>query len=208
MKSARTTGLVIAILIAAAAAGFGAYQWMQPDRASRLAEPQQAAPEAMSPRAAMSLSMPDLDGNMHSLADWHGKVMLVNFWATWCPPCRKEMPLLVKLQAKYAAQGLQVVGIATDETSEDTVRSFTQHIMVNYPILMGPEQVSEMVAGLGGNLIGLPYTLLVSRDGEVLRLHPGELDPGETENWIRTALRAGKAPPPAATRAAPPPPAG
>ena len=116
--------------------------------------------------------------------------MLVNFWATWCPPCRKEMPLLVKLQAKYAAQGLQVVGIATDETSEDTVLSFTRHIMVNYPILMGPDHVSEMVAGLGGNLIGLPYTLLVSRSGKVLRLHPGELDPRETENWIKTALLA------------------
>ncbi|MGH8373279.1 MAG: TlpA disulfide reductase family protein [Gammaproteobacteria bacterium] len=193
MKSAQTTGLVVVILIAAAAAGFGVYQWMQPDRAAELAQEQQATPPAMTPSQAMTLSMNDLSGTPHSLTDWHGKVMLVNFWATWCPPCREEIPLLVKLQAKYAAQGLQVIGIATDETDEDGVRTFTKRMLVNYPILMGNEQVAQMVAGLGGNLIGLPYTLLVNRDGKVLKLHPGQLDPRETEKWVAKAL-AGKNP--------------
>lgn len=193
MKSAQTTGLVVVILIAAAAAGFGVYQWMQPDRAAELAQEQQATPLAMTPSQAMTLSMNDLSGTPHSLTDWHGKVMLVNFWATWCPPCREEIPLLVKLQAKYAAQGLQVIGIATDETDEDGVRTFTKRMLVNYPILMGNEQVAQMVAGLGGNLIGLPYTLLVNRDGKVLKLHPGQLDPRETEKWVAKAL-AGKNP--------------
>jgi thiol-disulfide isomerase/thioredoxin len=202
MKSAQTTGLVVVILIAAAAAGFGVYQWMQPDRAAELAQEQQATPPAMTPSQAMTLSMNDLGGTPHSLTDWHGKVMLVNFWATWCPPCREEIPLLVKLQAKYAAQGLQVIGIATDETDEDGVRTFTKRMLVNYPILMGNEQVAQMVAGLGGNLIGLPYTLLVNRDGKVLKLHPGQLDPHETEKWVAEAL-GGENPSPATSSSSP-----
>jgi thiol-disulfide isomerase/thioredoxin len=190
MKSAQTTGLVVAILIAATAAGFGVYQWMQPNHSAELAQAQNASPPAMTPQQAMSLSMNDLSGTPRSLSDWHGKVMLVNFWATWCPPCREEIPLLVKLQAKYAAQGLQVVGIATDETDDDGVRTFTRHMLVNYPILLGNEQVAQMVAGLGGDLIGLPYTLLVARDGRVLKLHPGQLQPAENEKWITETLRA------------------
>lgn len=204
MKSVQTTGLVVAILIAAAAAGFGVYQWMQPNRNAQLAQ-EQATPEqapAMTPQQAMSVSMNDLDGAPHTLADWHGKVMLVNFWATWCPPCREEIPLLVKLQAKYAARGLQIVGIATDETSEDSVRTFTRRMLVNYPILMGNEQVEQMVAGLGGDLIGLPYTVLVNRQGQIIRLHPGQLHPGETEKWISEALD-GTTPAPAAASTPP-----
>ncbi|HET7395730.1 MAG TPA: TlpA disulfide reductase family protein [Gammaproteobacteria bacterium] len=197
MKSAQTTGLVVAILIAAAAAGFGVYKWMQPNRSTELAEAQNATPPAMTLQQAMTLPLDDLNGTPHTLADWRGKVMLVNFWATWCPPCREEIPLLVKLQAKYAARGLQVIGIATDETDEDGVRTFTRHMLVNYPILMGNEQVSQMVAGLGGDLIGLPYTLLVDRDGRVVKLHPGQLDPAETEKWVSDALHAESAPAPA-----------
>lgn len=189
MKSAQTTGLVVAILIAAGAAGFGAYQWMQPNRSAQLAETQQNdAPPAMTLQQAMALPMNDLNGTPHTLGDWHGKVMLVNFWATWCPPCREEIPLLVKLQAKYAAHGLQVIGVATDETSEDGVRSFTRRMLVNYPILMGTEQVGPLVAGMGGSLIGLPYTVLVDRGGKVVRLHPGQLQPAETEQWVINAL--------------------
>ncbi|MGH8369511.1 MAG: TlpA disulfide reductase family protein [Gammaproteobacteria bacterium] len=202
MKSVQTTGLVVAILIAAAAAGFGAYQWLQPNHPAELPPEQNPAPPTMTSQQAMALPMNDLSGTPHTLADWHGKVMLVNFWATWCPPCREEIPLLVKLQAKYAAQGLQVIGIATDETDEDGVRTFTKRMLVNYPILMSDEQVGQLVAGLGGNLIGLPYTLLVDRDGEVLKQHPGQLQPGETERWIVTALQAGN-PARAATAAAP-----
>lgn len=190
MKSAQTTGLVIAILIAAGAAGFGAYQWLQPGPPAELAQNQNPAPPALTRQQAMNLSLQDLDGTPHTLADWHGKVLLVNFWATWCPPCREEMPLLVKLQAKYAARGLQVIGIATDETDQNGVRAFTKHMLVNYPILLGNDQVGQMVAGLGGNLIGLPYTLLVNRDGGVVKIHPGQLRPAETEKWVAAALQA------------------
>ncbi|HET7921486.1 MAG TPA: TlpA disulfide reductase family protein [Gammaproteobacteria bacterium] len=193
MKSVQTAGLVIAIVIAALAAGYGAYQWLQPERSTELAQQAPAQP-AMSQTQAMHLPLNDLDGNPHNLADWHGKVRLVNFWATWCPPCREEMPLLVKLQAKYAARGLQVIGIATDETDTDGVRTFTKRMLVNYPILLGDFRINAMVAGLGGNLIGLPYTLLIDRDGRIIKIHPGQLQPTETEKWVEGALNG--TPPP------------
>ncbi|HVC37609.1 MAG TPA: TlpA disulfide reductase family protein [Gammaproteobacteria bacterium] len=191
MKHAQATGLVIAILIAAAAAGFGAYQWLQPVRKAPVAAGVTPAPDAisaMSAEQAMSLALDDLNGTQHALADWHGKVLLVNFWATWCPPCRQEIPLLVKLQAKYAAQGLQIVGIATDEQNEQDVRTFMRQMVVNYPILMGNNQVSQIITALGGNFIGLPYSVLLDRSGRVFKIHSGELEPAEAEGLVRTAL--------------------
>jgi len=112
----------------------------------------------------------------------------VNYWATWCAPCREEIPLLVKMQAQYAASGLQVVGIATDETSTKDVKHYLTTMVVNYPMLMGNEDVDRMVAGFGGNLIGLPFSLLLDRDGHVIKLSAGQLDPKDTDLMIRTAL--------------------
>ncbi|HVA55983.1 MAG TPA: TlpA disulfide reductase family protein [Gammaproteobacteria bacterium] len=192
MKHAQATGLVIAILIAAAAAGFGAYEWLQPVHKPALSAAETTAADdtpAMSADQAMRHSLDDLNGSSHTLADWHGKVLLVNFWATWCPPCRQEIPLLVKLQAKYAAQGLQVVGIATDEQNEQDVRAFMKHMLVNYPMLMGDNQVPQIIAALGGNYIGLPYTVVLDRGGRVFKIHPGELDPKEAETLVRNAIR-------------------
>lgn len=193
MKHAQATGLVIAILIAAVAAGFSVYEWLQPVPKPRITTaatpaPSEATTPALSEDQAMHVALDDLDGTPHSLADWHGKVLVVNFWATWCPPCRQEMPLLVKLQAKYAARGLQIVGIATDEQSEQDVRRFMRQMVVNYPILMGDDQVPGIISALGGQFIGLPYTVVVDREGRVIKIHSGELEPAEAEGLVRTAL--------------------
>jgi thiol-disulfide isomerase/thioredoxin len=191
LKHAQATGLVIAILIAAAAAGFGAYEWLQPVHKPISSAPESTAADdvpVMSADQAMNINLEDLNGNPHRLTDWQGKVMLVNFWATWCQPCRQEIPLLVKLQAKYAAQGLQVIGIATDEQSEQDVRNFMKQMVVNYPILMGENQVPQIIAALGGTYIGLPYTVVLDQGGRVFKIHPGELDPKEAETLVRSAL--------------------
>ena len=195
MKHAQATGLVIAILIAAAAAGFGVYAWMQPPShpaASNVvavtSAPPPPAASTLSPAQALMLSMDDLQGKSHTLNDWRGKVLLVNFWATWCPPCREEVPLLVKLQAKYAAQGLQIVGIATDEQNEQDVRDFVKKMVVNYPILMGGGHSADIVNALGGNFIGLPVSVLLGRDGKVFRINAGAMEPQEAEDLVRAAL--------------------
>lgn len=192
MKHAQATGLVVAILIAAAAAGFGVYQWLQPLHGSgpaSVASPVASPSPALSADQALAISLDDLGGTPHKLADWHGKVLLVNFWATWCPPCREEVPLLVKLQAKYAAQGLQIVGIATDEQSEQDVRDFVKKMVVNYPILMSNDQSAQIIDALGGNFIGLPVTVLLNRDGKVFKINSGEMEPKEAENLVLAALK-------------------
>ncbi|MGH8398132.1 MAG: TlpA disulfide reductase family protein [Gammaproteobacteria bacterium] len=200
MKHTQATGLVIAILIAAAAAGFAVYEWLQPitHTSTTLVPPAtslQNPPTALSADQALALSMDDLSGKSHSLADWHGKVLLVNFWATWCPPCLHEVPLLVKLQAQYAAQGFQVVGIATDEQSEQDVRDFVKQMVVNYPILMSDNQSAEIIAALGGTFRGLPVSILLDPNGKVIKIHSGELEPDEAENLVRNALKLPNAPP-------------
>ena len=196
MKHAQATGLVIAILIAAAAAGFGVYAWMRPlpnpatpTLAAATQSPAANPIPTLTPEQALAISLNDLNGKSHALADWRGKVVLVNFWATWCPPCREEVPLLVKMQAKYAAQGLQIVGIATDEQSEQDVRSFVKKMVVNYPILMSDNQSAEIVNAFGGNFIGLPETIVLNRDGSVFKTHTGELEPKEAEDLVLTALK-------------------
>jgi thiol-disulfide isomerase/thioredoxin len=184
----RHLALALALLLAAGAAGVGVYEWLAPAAPPAAQVQAQVAP-AMAPGEALGTSMDDVDGTgSRKLADWRGKALLVNFWATWCGPCREEIPLLVKLQAKYAAQGLQVIGIATDETDRKRVQEFLRRMVVNYPMLMGDENVASLVAGFGGNLVGLPYTVVLDRNGRPLKVHAGELNPDEAEKLVQMAL--------------------
>lgn len=130
--------------------------------------------------------LPDLAGNEQALAQWQGKVLVLNFWAPWCPPCRKEMPGFIRLQEKYAAQGLQFVGIALDEP--DKVQAYVDEIGVNYPVLLGG--VGAMLLGqAAGNLLGgLPYTLVLDRRGNPVATLTGGIDEGRLEEMVRPLL--------------------
>ena len=112
------------------------------------------------------LALPDLDGHPRRLGDWHGRILIVNVWASWCEPCRKEMPLLAAFAARGGESGPLVVGIAEDDLP--AIRSFLQRTSVNYPILIDDPQGR---AGLRlGNALGvLPYTVLIDGDGKLLR---------------------------------------
>ncbi|HEY4126783.1 MAG TPA: TlpA disulfide reductase family protein [Gammaproteobacteria bacterium] len=194
MQAPRSLPIILLLLVAAGAAGFGVYQWLAPTTGPTPANGTPVAqavtaPVPMSPQEALNAKFDGLsDSSSHTLNDWHGKVVLVNFWATWCAPCREEIPLLVRLQAQYSASGLQVVGIATDETSTKDVKDYLSKMVVNYPMLMGDEKVDRMVAGFGGNLIGLPFSLLLDRNGHVIKLTAGELDPKDADAMVRAAL--------------------
>ena len=182
--------MIVLVLVAAGAAGFVVYRKLAPSTPEATVTGMPVPIEQpMTPEQALEAKFDDLDtGGSRKLADWHGKAVLVNFWATWCAPCRQEIPLLVKLQAKYAAQGFQVVGIATDELEANDVKAFLKRMVVNYPMLMGNESVGRMVGGFGGNLIGLPYSVLLDRDGKVIASHAGELDADEAETLVSKAL--------------------
>jgi thiol-disulfide isomerase/thioredoxin len=118
-------------------------------------------------------SLRDIYGDMQSISQWSGKPLLINFWATWCAPCRREMPLLQTLHTEQSRTGLQVVGIAIDRQA-DVARYITES-GISYPILWGEGDAVAVSDSLGVPEIGLPFTLLVSSDNQILTLYVGEL---------------------------------
>jgi thiol-disulfide isomerase/thioredoxin len=125
----------------------------------------------------------DLGGEAHSLSDWRGKVVLLNFWASWCGPCREEMPLLDRTQKRYADKGLQVVGVASDSAA--ATKAFLAKTHVDYPILIDdPEKGADLSAIYGNDRSVLPYTALIGRDGHVLALRMGKFSETSLDAWL------------------------
>ena len=115
----------------------------------------------------------DLDGQFRNIKEWDGKLIFLNFWATWCPPCLKEIPEFIELQKAYGDQGFQIIGIAIDD--EDKVREYVKKVGMNYPSLVVQDE-GVMLAKRYGNGIGaLPYTVIINRDGEISHTIRGEL---------------------------------
>jgi len=132
------------------------------------------------PTPVPPVELRDLDGRAIVSAGWKGKVILVNFWATWCPPCREEIPALVALQEKYRDQ-LQIIGISEDEGSIDGVRRFAAARRINYPIVMLTPELERTFPGVNA----LPTTFVVDREGRVVQKHVGMLNPTLTERETR-----------------------
>jgi peroxiredoxin len=141
------------------------------------------------PRLAQSTVAPDfslesLDGKTMRLSDLRGKAVLLNFWATWCGPCKIEMPWFVDLQKQYGGQGLQIVGVAMDDASKEDIGKFAKDMGVNYPILIGKESVGDQYGGVPA----LPETFLISRDGKIVDKIIGLRGKADIEEAIRKAL--------------------
>ncbi len=139
---------------------------------------------------APDFELKDLEDKQVRLSDYHGKVVVLNFWATWCPPCKEEMPWFVDLQQRYGPQGLQVVGVAMDDSGEKTIASFTQRLGVNYPVLLGKESVAQAY----GEVQFLPDTFYIGRDGKIVAHVQGLINRKEIEETVKKALatNAGK----------------
>jgi len=189
-----------AVLIASAAGGFLAYRLAHPTRAAlRAASPVPAAPAAAptgppaaeaTPSAATSaaspaakipevlpdLTLPGLDGTPHRLTDWKGHALLVNFWATWCEPCRREIPLLRSLRRERSADGLEVIGIAMDYS--DAAEKYAREARIDYPVLLGEQGGYEAAAAFGMEPV-LPFSVFADRTGRVVTLKVGGLHPDE-----------------------------
>ena len=123
--------------------------------------------------AAVDFSLTDMSGTLRHASEWDGQPKLLNFWATWCAPCRREIPLLKETQDRYSDLDLQVIGIAVD-FAEDVV-AYAEHAEFNYPILVGQEDAMAVAETSGVEFIGLPFTMVVAPSGELIKTHVGEI---------------------------------
>lgn len=134
----------------------------------------------------LGVALPDLDGVQQPLAQWKGKLLVVNFWATWCAPCRDEMPMFVAAQKQHGPRGLQFVGVAVDEVPK--VKQFASEIALNYPALIGGYGALELSRTLGNSLMALPFTIVVGRDGQVVHTQLGPLKREQLDAIVAAGL--------------------
>jgi thiol-disulfide isomerase/thioredoxin len=139
----------------------------------------------LSEKAAADFALTDLSGKTVRLSDFKGKIVLLDFWATWCAPCRKEIPDLIQLQRQYASRGFTVLGIALDEEGAAVVKPLAQKLIINYPVVIGNTQVAAAYGGIQA----VPTTLLIGRDGGILKTYLGAREKSEFQSDIQSALQ-------------------
>lgn len=155
-------GIVLVVAALAALAGFYV------NRSSL-----SSAATAGAAQRLMSTSLADLNGKPQSLAQWRGEVLVVNFWATWCAPCREEIPALMRVEKKYASKGVKIVGIALDNASN--VTDFAKEIGIHYALLIGGMEMLGVAKDLGNRAGVLPFTVVLNRAGSAVHSHAGAL---------------------------------
>jgi len=140
------------------------------------------APEARTIVTRADVTLPDLDGMQRRLSEWDGRYRLLNFWATWCAPCRREIPLLKDFQDEHGENGFQVIGIAVD-FAED-VAEYATDAKFNYPVLIGQEDAMAVAETSGVAFIGMPFTMILAPDGELINAHMGEIHKEELDHIV------------------------
>jgi thiol-disulfide isomerase/thioredoxin len=183
--------LILVVIVLALLSGVGGYQlqqYIKNDKSSvqEVVVQNPIGPESVVDTKVEDFSLSDLDGELRSLSEWQGKVIAINFWATWCPPCREEIPAFIELQQQYESEGLQFIGIALQEADE--VRSFINEYNVNYPSLVGGDDVIKAAKKLGNDIGALPYTVIIDRSGKITFTRRGPLSKTEAESAIKALL--------------------
>jgi len=144
--------------------------------------------QAQAVSSILDMPLPDLQGQMRQLSEWKGRVMVVNIWATWCPPCREEIPAFIRLQKQLMQKNVQFVGIAVDD--KNPVADFTHAYGINYPILLGGNE-TMMLLRLYGNRMGVvPQTLIFDPNGQLVISHIGLLEEKELLDYLKPLFKA------------------
>ncbi len=173
--------LIASVALLAAMAGFIAANFQNQDPLVVPVQPVISANDtARSTDQLLALALADAGAVSQPLRQWRGKLLVVNFWATWCPPCREEMPGFSRLHTKFASKNVQFVGIAIDNA--DKVQEFSLQTPTTYPLLVGSPGLMPIMAGLGNNSGGLPFTVIIGRDGILRQTRLGL--------WKESALEA------------------
>ena len=177
------------LTLGSSTAGYFLYQYyFQPaPNAADLNQPARViTPRDVTGQLRPEFSLPDLQGEIRHIREWDGQVIAINFWATWCLPCLKEIPEFITLQNKYSKQGLQFLGIALQSAEE--VRDFVQSQGINYPVLVGDLKVIDLATALGNDMGTLPYTVIIDRQQRVSFIKNGQLDRAQAEAVITALL--------------------
>jgi len=143
-----------------------------------------SAEDVMAPEPAPDFTLEDSEGREVSLSDYQGKVVLLNFWATWCGPCKIEMPWFVEFQRKYKDQGFSVLAVSLDEEGWDVVKPFIDDMELNFPVLLGDDQMADEFGGI----MALPTTLIIDKEGQIVSRHMGLVERAEYEEDIEGLL--------------------
>ena len=168
--------LPVIILVAALAAGAGF--WFAQQKRQVAAIPADAR--------LIDFTLPDLQGKPQALGQWKGKTILLNFWATWCPPCRKEIPLFVDMQDSYGKRGLQIVGVAIDNKQD--VSDFMDTYFINYPVVIGSDNALKLMEQYGNHLGSLPYSVIIAADGKLVHRKIGAYSHKELDTLLQPHL--------------------
>jgi len=182
---ASVAGLVVLTLGLSAARArhvAGSAKWQRPE-AKGDASDDLVIQFANNPSPVPPFLVNDLNGNVISTAAWHGKVVLLNFWATWCPPCREEIPMMIELASRYKDR-LQIIGVSMDDAPAEEVREFAQHEGISYPVVMGSRAISAEYGGVPA----LPTTFVVNTDGRIVQKHSGLYPIEVYDNEVRSLL--------------------
>ena len=177
---ARTVVLFAVVAGLSAAGGVSYHLWSRGSGAGPAMVPEAVVERVLSARVV------DVKGATQSLERWRGQVLVVNYWATWCAPCREEIPGFVRLQERYGSRGLQFVGIAIDQP--DKVAEFASEFRINYPLLLGGLETIELLRQAGNRAGVLPYTLVIDRKGNLVSREPGGLKEARLESIIQPLL--------------------
>ncbi len=176
----KTSVLIIVIALLGLAGGFFLNQWLS--RPQALPQATVQADAELRP----GFTLMDLKDQPRSLNDWNGQVLLINFWATWCPPCVREIPTFNQLYQAYNDKGLTIIGIALDNKQD--VIDFIEPMGVQYPILLGDQQGIKLTQEYGNDMGILPYTVIIDRRGQIIEKHRGEMSFEEAERLIKPLL--------------------
>ena len=175
----------VGVALISAVVGFLLYQWFETGGAadSVVQETESSSAVAVIGAPLPHVALPDPAGRPRTLLEWQGRPMLINFWATWCSPCRKEVPELIELQREFGDRGLVVVGIALDEP--ERIRRFIRDFGIDYPVLVESGHGTRMNAAFGNRLGVLPYTVYVDAAGVIREVHKGALTRDQGRESIR-----------------------
>ena len=138
-----------------------------------------------------AFTLPDVSGTNHDFSEWDGKNRILNFWATWCAPCRREIPLLKAFQEEQGGNGFQVIGIAVD--FPEPVAHYAEAVEFNYPVLVGEQDAMAVAESSGVEFVGLPFTMFVASDGELLSAFIGELHQEHLDTIVDVMTRLDRA---------------